>query len=185
MLKIGDYTYGRPKVAGNISDVTIGKFCSIADGVWINAGMDHNVKNVSTYPFCSPRIPTVGNGPVKFDECRGIGGHPISKGPVVIGNDVWIGQNAMIMSGVSIGDGAVVAAGAVVIEDIPPYALCAGNPGAVRKKRFPDGVVERLLEIRWWDWDISEIRKASPLLASEDMEKFLEYAGSRGERSAK
>lgn len=178
MLKIGDYTYGRPEIAGDISDVIIGKFCSISDKVKINAGIDHNVRNVSTYPFCS-RIPTVKNGWVSFDLCRDLPGHPVSKGDVVIGNDVWIGSGAQIMSGVHIADGAVVAANAVVTKDVLPYTLCAGNPGVNKKKRFSDDVIERLLRIQWWNWGISEIRDASPLLMSEDVQKFLEYAESR------
>lgn len=73
------------------------------------------------------------------------------------------------MSGVHIGDGAVIAANAVVVKDVPPYALCAGNPGVIKKKRFSDDVIEKLLKIQWWNWDVPEIRKASPLLMSEDI----------------
>ena len=179
MISIGDYTYGKPNISGTISNVIIGKFCSIADNVKINAGIDHNIKNISTYPFCSPNIPTVKNGVVSFNECKNINRHPVSKGDVVIGNDVWIASGVQIMSGIHIGDGAVIAANAVVTKDVPPYTLCAGNPGIVKKKRFSDDIIKQLLQIRWWDWDISEIRKVSPLLMSENIQQFLKYTKNR------
>jgi acetyltransferase-like isoleucine patch superfamily enzyme len=90
MLNIGDYTYGKPEVSGTISNVIIGKFCSIADKVKINVGIDHNIRNISTYPFNIQNIRTVKNGVVSFNECKNINRHPVSKGDVVIGNDVWI-----------------------------------------------------------------------------------------------
>lgn len=94
MLNVGDYTYGKPEVVGAINNVIIGKFCSISDRVKIYVGMDHNIKNVSTYPFNVMNLQTVKNGKVSFNECKNLKGHPISKGDVVIGNDVWIASGA-------------------------------------------------------------------------------------------
>lgn len=157
---IGDYTYGNPIVyfegEGNLK---IGKFCSIAfDNVKIFLGGNHRVDWATTYPF---------NKIAEFSEASNITGHPSSKGDVVIGNDVWIGMNATILSGVTIGDGAVVAAHAVVTKDVPPYAIVAGNPARVVKMRFSDDVIEKLLELKWWDWPIEKIRTYIPQLMKD------------------
>jgi len=97
---------------------------------------------------------------------------------VVIGNDVWIGTEAFILSGVKIGDGAVIAARTVVTKDVPPYAIVAGNPARIVKMRFDDETVARLLAIQWWTWDNTRIEKALPLLLNSDMEAFLLAAES-------
>jgi tetrahydrodipicolinate N-succinyltransferase len=83
--------------------------------------------------------------------------HAISKGDVSIGNDVWIGRNTIILSGTTIGDGAVIGAGSVITKDVPPYAIVVGNPGRIVKYRFEQMVIEKMLRIRWWDWDPSFI----------------------------
>lgn len=164
---VGDYTYGMPAVRswGEEAMLHIGKFCSIADQVTVFLGGEHRVDWVTTYPF-SALLP----------EYAHIEGHPRSKGDVHIGNDVWIGHGVMILSGVHIGDGAVIAAKAVVTRDVPPYAVVAGNPAAVVKNRFDLETVTRLLTICWWDWELSHIEGAIPLLLSGDMEAFLHYA---------
>ena len=100
-------------------------------------------------------------------------GHPKTKGDVTIGNDAYIATEAVIMSGVTIGDGAVIGARALVSRDIPPYAVAVGNPARVVKKRFDEETISRLLKIRWWDWDDDRIRKAFPLMMSDDIEAFL------------
>jgi acetyltransferase-like isoleucine patch superfamily enzyme len=99
-------------------------------------------------------------------------GYPYSKGDVFIGNDVWIGQDALILSGARIGDGAVVAARSVVARDVKPYSVVAGSPARHIKFRFPQETVEALLEIAWWNWPASEIKKSWPLLQSPDVDKF-------------
>lgn len=158
--EIGEYSYGNPIVyfegEGNLR---IGKFCSIAfDSVKIFLGGNHRVDWTTTYPF---------NKIADFPEASHITGHPCSKGDVVIGNDVWIGMNATILSGVTIGDGAVVAAHAVVTKDVPPYAIVAGNPACVVKMRFSDDVIKHLLELKWWDWPIEKVRVYIPQLMNE------------------
>ena len=93
-----------------------------------------------------------------------------------MGNDVWIGMEAMIMSGVTIGDGAVIGARAVVTKDVPPYTVVVGSPAVAIKKRFDDETIERLLAIKWWDWDDSRIEKALPMLLNNDIKAFFEAA---------
>jgi acetyltransferase-like isoleucine patch superfamily enzyme len=140
----------------------IGSYCSIADGVQIYLGGEHNVNWVTTYPFNVFR-----------KAGKHITGHPKTKGDVKIGNDVWIGKEAMILSGVTIGDGAVIAARSIVSKDIEPYAIAGGNPVREIRKRFDDKIIEELLKIRWWEWDIQRIDRALSLLLNNDIYKFI------------
>ena len=117
---------------------------------------------MTTYPFN-----------VVCQEARSFEGHPRTKGNVSIGNDVWIGTEAFILSGVTIGDGAVIAARSVVTRDVPPYSIVAGNPARQVRLRFSETVIDALQRIRWWDWPISEITTALPLLLSSDIEAFV------------
>ncbi|MDO8392273.1 MAG: DapH/DapD/GlmU-related protein [Actinomycetota bacterium] len=94
----------------------------------------------------------------------------------MIGNDVWIGSDAIILSGVAIGDGAVVAAGAVVTKSVPPYSVVAGNPAGVLRLRFDERSIQRLLVVKWWDWDDAKIKQFLPLLLADDIERFLAAA---------
>lgn len=148
---IGEHTYGRPKLLHWDEGATlrIGKFCSIADDVKIFLGGNHRIDWVSTYPF------NILNK--RFPKAKSITGHPISKGNVIIGNDVWIGMGVTILSGCEIGDGAVIGAGAVVTKSVSPYAVIVGNPGKEVKKRFSDTEIKFLLDLKWWNWSISEI----------------------------
>ena len=98
---------------------------------------------------------------------------PATKGDVVIGNDVWIGYRAIILSGVTIGDGAVIAAGAVVTKDVPAYGIVGGNPAKLIKKRFDDETIPRLLKIAWWNWDDAKIEKFLPLLLNQEITAFI------------
>jgi len=160
---VGEHTYGLRRetfFAYHPDDrVTIGKFCSIADGVRIVFG-GHETGRVSTFPF----------------KALCFGGEPYvdstSKGNITIGNDVWIGVNAVILSGVQIGHGAVVAAGAVVNKNIPPYALAGGVPARVIKYRLRPDQIESLLQIQWWDWPMNKIRQNLDLLY-EDVDGFI------------
>lgn len=168
---IGRGTYGQPDIRqwGEGARFQMGAYCSIAAGVTIFLGGEHRVDWVTTYPF-----------PVMWDEAGKFTGHPHTKGDVIIGNDVWIGSGAVILSGVTIGDGAVVGCNAVVSRPVGPYEVVAGNPARCVRKRFPDEVVEQLLQIRWWDWPKKKIEDALPYLLSPDMAGFLAYAAKNG-----
>lgn len=130
----------------NHDRLTIGKFCSIACGAkFIFNSANHTLSSLSTYPF-----------PLFFEEW-GLMREEVTdswdnKGDIVIGNDVWIGYAAVIMAGVTIGDGAIIGTRAVVTKNVPPYAIVGGVPARMIRKRFPDETISELLEIRWWDW---------------------------------
>lgn len=167
LYEIGNYTYGTPEVLsyGEGARLRIGKFCSIAVKVQILLGGEHRPDWVTTYPF--PPLSS------DWPEAAGIEGTPVSKGDVVIGNDVWIGHGATILSGVTIGDGAVVGAMAVVTKDVPDYAIVAGNPARVIRMRFDDATIERLLDLKWWDWPRERIAASVADLCSDRIEDFL------------
>ncbi len=165
--EIGRKSYGDFQVLnwGEGATLRIGAFCSIASGVQIFLGGDHRTDWVTTYPFN-----------ILWEAGKGIKGHPKTKGDVIIGNDVWIGVEAVILSGVRIGDGAVIGARAVVTKDVPPYAIVAGNPSVVVRKRFGEEIIQRLLSVKWWEWEEMRIEKALPMLLSTDVSGFLDAA---------
>jgi acetyltransferase-like isoleucine patch superfamily enzyme len=103
-------------------------------------------------------------------------GHPACKGDITIENDVWIGANSTIMSGVTIHNGAIVAAGSVVTKDVPPYAIVAGNPGKIVKFRFTEDQIKDLLEISWWNWNEDKIKESAMTLWSQDIDFFIKEA---------
>jgi acetyltransferase-like isoleucine patch superfamily enzyme len=164
---IGDHSYGRPKVRFPESGakLAIGRYCSIADGVEILLGGNHRTDFVTTYPFWA----MTGVWP----EAAGRGDFHGTKGDVSIGHDVWLGSQCMILSGVTIGAGAVIAARAVVTKDVPPYAIVGGNPAKVIRMRFDAGTVERLLANKWWDLPRERVAGLIPLLQGADVEGFL------------
>ena len=150
--------------------MTIGKFCAIAEGVTVLLGGNHRTDWISTFPFS-----------VLWPEVAGhIKGHPATRGDVVIGNDVWIGWGALILSGVKIGDGAVIGAHSVVSRDVPPYAIVCGNPAIIKKYRFDEESIQKLLAISWWNWPDEEIAEVVPMLLSQDIGAFLEYCAQNG-----
>jgi virginiamycin A acetyltransferase len=141
----------------------VGKFCAIATGAtFIMNGANHAMTGFSTFPFN-----IFGGGWERgfdFETIRaGL------RGDTVVGNDVWIGQDATILPGTRIGDGAIVAAKAVVGGTVPAYAVVAGNPARVRRIRFPDPVVAALLSIRWWDWNAEKITRHLDAIRSADL----------------
>ena len=142
--------------------LVIGKFCALARGVkFIMNGANHKLSGFSTYPFY-----IFGNGweavTPRMEDLP-------YKGDTVIGNDVWLGYDALLMPGVKVGDGAIVAARAVVTGDVPPYAIVGGNPARVVKQRFPDEVVADLLAIRWWDWPVDKITRNLHAIVGADL----------------
>lgn len=168
--EIGVGTYGIPEVQEFGDDTTfkVGNYTSIAEGVKVLLGGGHRIDWVSCFPF-----------PLIIDEAKDIADAAPTKGDVIIGSDCWICANALILSGVTVGHGAVVAAGAVVTKDIPPYAVVGGNPCKFIKWRFEEDVREGLLASEWWNWPVDEVKAVSGLLCSDDLQGFLSYARQR------
>ena len=137
----------------NRDRLVIGKFCSIACGArFLFTSANHTLRSLSTYPF-----------PLFFEEWgldkKNITAAWDNRGDIIIGNDVWIGYEAVILSGVTIGDGAVIGARAVVTKDVPPYTIVGGVPAKVIRKRFSDEVISTLLKVKWWDWPVEQIKE--------------------------
>jgi len=174
---VGDYTYyddfkdvhqfeDNVKYLFDFSgdQLIIGKFCMIASDVsFIMNGGNHASAGISAYPFA-----IFGGDWAGAMEGKS---YP-SKGNTVIGNDVWIGYRATIMPGVSIGDGAIIGTQAVVTKDVAPYTIVGGNPAKEIQKRFSDDIINRLLELAWWNWDIEKITKHVSLLISGDVDSL-------------
>ncbi|MBQ3841471.1 MAG: CatB-related O-acetyltransferase [Ruminiclostridium sp.] len=141
----------------------IGKFCQIAAGAeFVMNGANHRMNTVTTFPFnifpsWEQKAPPMSELPLKGDT--------------VIGNDVWIGQNSVILPGVHIGDGAIIGADSVVGSDVPPYTIAVGNPAKPVRKRFGDDLIALLEELRWWDMSIAEIKDMMPLLSCSDLDR--------------
>jgi chloramphenicol O-acetyltransferase type B len=167
-VSVGRFTYGSPRLLlwGELERISIGSFCSIAEDVTIFGGGEHRADWISTYPL---RI-------AFGDDLANQDGHPSSKGPTAIGHDVWLGFRSIIMSGVTVGNGAIVGAGAVVTKDVPPYAIVAGNPATLARFRFSDDQIRILEEKKWWDWDIAKIHARAGELSSPDFIQFLKIA---------
>ncbi len=141
----------------------IGKFCQIAAGVeFVMNGANHQMNAVTTFPFYTLEGWDM-SPPEKHDL-------PL-KGDTVIGSDVWVGQNAVILPGVHIGDGAIIGADSVVGSNIAPYTVVVGNPARPLRKRFDDELIALLLDFKWWDRPIDEINSLIPLLTCSDLEK--------------
>jgi virginiamycin A acetyltransferase len=143
----------------------IRKFCMIASDVkFIMNGANHLTDSMSTYPF-----PIFGNG---WEHAMEGKTYP-QKGDINIGNDVWIGYNATIMAGVTIGDGAIIATNSTVIKDVEPYSIVGGNPAKEIKKRFSEDIISKLLELKWWNWNIEKITKNIQSLTNNNFEELI------------
>lgn len=170
---IGEASYGLPIVHDNHEGTTlkIGAYCSIASNVQIFLGGQHRTNWVSNYPF-----------PFFFEmdtEYRENYIKEGSRGDVIIGSDVWLCANCIILSGVTIGHGAVVANGAVISRNVPPFAVMAGNPAKQIKWRFDEATRNSLLETAWWEWPKDEINHILDKICSPDLTDFLNYAKTR------
>ncbi len=140
----------------------IGKFCMIASGVsFIMNGANHLSEAISAYPFA-----IFGNG---WQGAMNGKSYP-TKGDTIVGNDVWIGHKATIMAGVTIGDGAIIAAHSLVTKSVAPYSMVGGNPAREIRKRFTEDQIKKLLEIQWWNWNIEKITKDVHNLTSNNFE---------------
>lgn len=170
MVEVGRGTYGHPVIIGaGRARLSIGSFCSIASGVKIILA-NHRIDSVSTYPFSVVDYRT-GRSLISAGDHDP---HAAPKGPVVIGNDCWIGENVIILPGVSVGDGAVVGAGAVVSRDVPRFAVAVGNPAKVVKMRFDPEVIGKIDESDWWHWEDERLALVanSRLSVAEFFDKF-------------
>ena len=137
----------------NHDRLVIGKFCSIACGAkFLFNSANHTLRSLSTYPF-----------PIFFEEWNLDAAEVASawdnKGDIIVGNDVWIGYEAVIMAGVTIGDGAIIGTRAVVTKDVPPYTIVGGVPAKPLRKRFPEKTISELLALKWWDWPVDRIQR--------------------------
>lgn len=147
----------------NHDKLTIGKFCSIACGArFLFNSANHTMTSLSTYPF-----------PLFFEEwgldMKNVADAWDNKGDIVVGNDVWIGYEAVVLAGVTIGDGAIVGARAVVTRDVPPYTIVGGVPAKPIRKRFSEEIVSSLLKIKWWDWTRERIAQNLNAIQSGDI----------------
>lgn len=181
-IEVGDYTIYNDFIADPLlfeknnvlyhypihrEKLIIGKFCSIACGTkFLFNCANHTLKSLSTYTF-----------PLFYEEWEleksNITTAWDNKGNIVIGNDVWIGYEAVIMAGVHIGDGAIIAARAVVTKDVPPYTIVGGTPAKEIRKRFDAEVIEQLLIQKWWDWSTDKIHKCLPYIAEGKLDELL------------
>ena len=144
--------------------LVIGKFCMIASDVkFIMNGGNHLSKAITSYPFAIFR-----NG---WEHSMDGKEYP-NKGDIIIGNDVWIGYNSTIMAGVTIGDGAIIATNSTVIKNVEPYSIVGGNPAMEIKKRFSLDIIEQLLKLQWWEWDIEKITRNIQHLSDTEIEQL-------------
>lgn len=181
-IEVGDYTIYNDFVADPLlfeknnvlyhypihnERLIIGKFCSIACGTkFLFNCANHTLRSLSTYTF-----------PLFYEEWEleksNITTAWDNKGDIVIGNDVWIGYEAVIMAGVHIGDGAIIAARAVVTKDVPPYIIVGGTPAKEIRKRFDAEVIQQLLMLKWWDWSTDKIRQYLPYITEGKVNELL------------
>lgn len=176
-ITVGDYTYyddefhptefEKNNVLFNYPEfgdhLIIGKFCSIASGTkFIMGAANHRLSSVTTYPFHVFGGEWEKRTPDHLSELP-------KKGDIIVGNDVWIGRESVIMPGVTIGDGAIIAAYSVVTKDVLPYSVVGGNPARFIKKRFDDELIQLLLELKWWNKDAKDLVNILPLLCHTDL----------------
>jgi len=171
-IDVGPYTYWNPTARfatwGPHSSIAVGAYCSIAHNVQILAGGDHGVSRLSTYAFSL------------LDEPPAPEREPLRAEKVVVGNDVWIGTGAIIVGPVTIGDGTIVGAGAVVASDVPAYALVGGVPARLIRMRLPEAAISTMQQLAWWNWPVESVRGAESLLRGEDVDALADYAIGRG-----
>lgn len=153
----------------------IGKFCQIAHGVrFITSSANHNMNGFSTYPFNNFMM----TPDTSMEDIKAMFNIPERKGDTIVGNDVWIGTEAMIMPGVTIGNGAIISARSVVAKDIEPYTVVGGNPAKPLRKRFDDKTVQTLQDIKWWDWPIEKIEAHIEAITGADIQYLSQLSST-------
>lgn len=159
--EVGRDTYGKPRINhwGESATLKVGSFRSIANDVKIFLGGNHRTDLITTYPFSYFR-----------ESAKHISASITTRGDVIIGHDVWLGDGAVILSGVHIGNGAAVGASSVVTKDVPPYAIVVGNPARLIRMRFSDEEIATLQSLEWWHWDDAKLDAAMPHLLANDIE---------------
>ena len=169
ITNIGKHTYGQANISlntwGEGTTLSIGNFCSIANNIEVFLGGGHRTDWITTYPFGHVNCEI-------FNTFNGIG-HPKTNGNVVIGNDVWIGAGCTIMSGITISDGAVLAANSHVVKDVEPYSIVGGNPAKHIKYRFSKEQIEALLTIQWWNWADEKIKENCSVLCNNNIDELI------------
>ncbi|MDD3344287.1 MAG: CatB-related O-acetyltransferase [Sulfurospirillaceae bacterium] len=160
----------------SLDRLIIGKFVQIAHGVrFITSSANHAMSGFSTYPFANFRM----TSQTTSEEIVAMFEASKNRGDMVIGNDVWIGLDATIMPGVTIGDGAIIGAKSVVTHDVEPYTVVAGNPARMVKKRFDDETIKRLLKIQWWNWPIQTIEDYRDVITGNDIDALERLGENR------
>jgi len=166
-IGVGTYATGTPLLRPHHPDnrIIIGNYCSLAEGVSIFAGGNHPLNFATTHPLKLF---------LGIDEFDGLSSDCGDDGVVTtIGHDVWIGHEACILSGANVGNGAIIGARCVVRGTIPPYAIVIGNPAQIIRFRFDDETISKLLVIKWWNWSLDKIKKNAVLIASRNVQHFL------------
>ncbi|MDG1904434.1 MAG: CatB-related O-acetyltransferase [Arenicella sp.] len=169
-IRVGRFTYGHEDAVvrewGEGATLDIGQFCSLASGITFFLGGNHRHDWITTYPF--------GHRETEIFTASSGEGHPSTNGNVLIGNDVWIGANATIMSGVSVGDGACIAAHSLVTKNVEPYSIYGGNPAKLIRLRFEQDYIDSLLGLKWWDLPEDVINMIAPILCTEPSLQSIE-----------
>lgn len=190
-IAVGDYSYyhdfqEREDYAAAIAPylfplsperLTIGRFVQIAHGSrFVTGSANHDMRGFSTYPFGNFML----TPETSQAEVEGLLADFGGKGDTVVGNDVWFGMESVVLPGVTVGDGAIVGARAVVTRDVAPYTVVAGNPARPVRRRFPEAVIRELLEIRWWDWPSDRIEANLPAILGDDIAALHRAAEQAG-----